>query len=160
MKNNLSRRGLNGRLRVLNESLITRHEVSIPQKLIRVQRVWFFTSPILSELGCGGWASIVTRSHSSGPFLRLLLGQDDFGLPWVWNLWGLRVLRDGCSCGGHWNVVQNHHCYYSGVLVVSDPQNVVDKELIVSTSLTMNEVIILWRKKIFLSFLLQGPASH
>ena len=53
---------LNAEVIVLNLSLKMTHEVLVPHKLIRAQKV-LFTSPILSKLQCGRWATIVAQSQ-------------------------------------------------------------------------------------------------
>lgn len=101
---------LNAEVIVLNLSLKMTHEVLVPHKLIRAQKV-LFTSPILSKLQCGRWATIVAQSQLQWT----IWGASSWagwlcGLSWVQHRCGWSVLIDGCGCRGHWDVAQNHHC--------------------------------------------------
>ncbi|KAL4573297.1 hypothetical protein LXL04_020097 [Taraxacum kok-saghyz] len=72
-----------------------------PIKRFIGDRVFLFTSPVLSELGGGRWSAIVSGSNAGGPFLRLLIGQNDLGRS-SRRLNRTGFLIDGCGCAGKW----------------------------------------------------------
>jgi len=106
----LCRRGWS--LRIFNQLFEATHKVFVPHKVIRGQRVFIIATPVFAEFGGGGRSTVLPWSHPSGPFHGLLLGKDNFGLPWVWQGCGAwRLWRSGCGCTVHTNVAHKCHFY-------------------------------------------------
>ena len=71
---NLDRSGLNGRIGFLNQFFHAVHEFSVPNEIVRGERV-ILAAPVLAELGGGRRSAVIAGSNPGGPFHGLLLGQ-------------------------------------------------------------------------------------